>query len=125
MRTAAEGASEEELAQDVARLQEQWESIESKAKSAAAPALLYGEPDLTVKVVRDLFNEDVARVVVQGDDAWATIEEYVLGAHVNFNFFYSPLHRRLELLGTDTRRQTNISGLANVPAPFGSLNGVV
>jgi 5-formaminoimidazole-4-carboxamide-1-(beta)-D-ribofuranosyl 5'-monophosphate synthetase len=48
----------------------------------------------------------------------ATIEEYVLGAHVNFNFFYSPVHRRLELLGTDTRRQTNISGLANVPAPL-------
>ncbi len=77
VRTAAEGASEEELAQDVARLQEQWESIESKAKSVAAPALLYGEPDLTVKVVRDLFNEDFARVVVQGDEAWATIEEYV------------------------------------------------
>lgn len=48
----------------------------------------------------------------------ATIEEYVLGAHVNFNFFYSPLHRRLELLGTDTRRQTNIGGLAKVPAPL-------
>jgi 5-formaminoimidazole-4-carboxamide-1-(beta)-D-ribofuranosyl 5'-monophosphate synthetase len=50
--------------------------------------------------------------------ARATIEEYVLGAHVNFNFFYSPLHGRLELLGTDTRRQTNASGLANVPAPL-------
>jgi len=48
----------------------------------------------------------------------ATIEEYVLGAHVNFNFFYSPLQRRLELVGTDTRRQTNVSGLANVPAPL-------
>ena len=46
----------------------------------------------------------------------ATIEEYVLGALVNFNFYYSPLADRLELLGTDTRRQTNVSGLANVPA---------
>jgi 5-formaminoimidazole-4-carboxamide-1-(beta)-D-ribofuranosyl 5'-monophosphate synthetase len=46
----------------------------------------------------------------------ATIEEFVLGALVNFNFFYSPLHRRLELMGTDTRRQTNVSGLAMVPA---------
>lgn len=46
----------------------------------------------------------------------ATIEEFVLGAQVNFNFFYSPLHRRLELLGTDTRRQTNIAGLARLPA---------
>ncbi len=48
--------------------------------------------------------------------AAATIEEYILGALVNFNFYYSPLADRLELLGTDTRRQTNISGLANVPA---------
>ncbi len=48
--------------------------------------------------------------------AEATIEEYVLGALVNFNFFYSPLADRLELLGTDTRRQTNVSGLANIPA---------
>lgn len=46
----------------------------------------------------------------------ATIEEFVLGAHVNFNFFYSPLTRRVELLGTDSRRQTNVSGLATVPA---------
>jgi 5-formaminoimidazole-4-carboxamide-1-(beta)-D-ribofuranosyl 5'-monophosphate synthetase len=48
----------------------------------------------------------------------ATIEEYILGTHVNFNYFYSPLSRRLELVGTDTRRQTNASGLANVPAPL-------
>lgn len=48
----------------------------------------------------------------------ATVEEYVLGALVNFNFFYSPLADRLELLGTDTRRQTNVSGLANIPAPL-------
>ncbi len=47
----------------------------------------------------------------------ATIEEFVLGPLVNFNFFYSPLHRRLELVGTDTRRQTNAAGLANLPAP--------
>ncbi len=46
----------------------------------------------------------------------ATIEEFVLGAPVNFNFFYSPLTRRLELLGTDARRQTNIAGLATLPA---------
>ncbi|MCB9176086.1 MAG: DUF1297 domain-containing protein [Caldilineae bacterium] len=48
----------------------------------------------------------------------ATIEEYVLGPLVNFNFYYSPLRERLELLGTDTRRQTNAAGLAGVPAPL-------
>jgi 5-formaminoimidazole-4-carboxamide-1-(beta)-D-ribofuranosyl 5'-monophosphate synthetase len=45
----------------------------------------------------------------------ATIEEFVLGALVNFNFYYSPLRDRLELLGTDTRRQTNAAGLATLP----------
>lgn len=44
------------------------------------------------------------------------IEEYVIGTQVNLNFFYSPLFKRLELLGTDTRRQTNVSGLSSLPA---------
>ncbi len=48
----------------------------------------------------------------------AVIEEYVLGAQVNFNFFYSPIHKRLELIGTDTRRQTNLDGLLRAPAPY-------
>ena len=46
----------------------------------------------------------------------ARIEEFVLGAQYNFNFFYSPLNRELELIGTDTRRQTNIDGLLKLPA---------
>ncbi len=77
VRTAAEGASEEQLTRDVQRLHAQWEDIQKKAKTAAAPALLYGEPDLTVRVVRDLFNEDIARLVVSGDDAWDVVEAYV------------------------------------------------
>ena len=77
VRTAAEGASEEELARDVARLTAQWEDIEKKAKTASAPALLYGEPDLTIRVVRDIFNEDFAKLVVSGDDAWEMVEPYV------------------------------------------------
>ncbi|MBI2140501.1 DUF1297 domain-containing protein [Candidatus Woesearchaeota archaeon] len=46
----------------------------------------------------------------------AVIEEYILGAHVNFNFFYSPLSEELELMGTDTRRQTNLDGFLRLPA---------
>lgn len=46
------------------------------------------------------------------------IEEYVSGVHINFNFFYSPLLRRLELMGTDTRRQTNLDGLLRLPSDF-------
>lgn len=77
VRTAAEGASEEELTRDVQRLQQQWEDIQKKATSGNAPALLYGEPDMTVRVVRDIFNEDFTKVIVSGDEAWKTIHEYV------------------------------------------------
>ncbi|MZE68435.1 Rne/Rng family ribonuclease, partial [Streptomyces sp. SID5789] len=77
VRTAAEGASEDELRRDVERLQAQWEDIQKKAKGGNAPTLLYGEPDMTVRVVRDIFNEDFSQVVVSGDDAWQTIHGYV------------------------------------------------
>ena len=77
VRTAAEGASEEELAHDVARLSAQWESIERKAKSASPPELLYSEPDLTIRVVRDIFNEDFSKLVVSGDQGWDLVHEYV------------------------------------------------
>ncbi|MEU2273129.1 Rne/Rng family ribonuclease, partial [Streptomyces olindensis] len=77
VRTAAEGASEDELRRDVQRLQQQWEDIQKKSKNGNAPTLLYGEPDMTVRVVRDIFNEDFSKVVVSGDDAWSTIHGYV------------------------------------------------
>jgi ribonuclease E len=79
VRTAAEGASEEELTHDINRLRAQWEGIESQASSTKvlAPELLYGEPDLTIKVVRDVFNEDFSKLIVSGDEAWDTIEAYV------------------------------------------------
>lgn len=48
----------------------------------------------------------------------SVIEEFVIGVHVNFNFFYSPISGRLELLGTDMRRQTNIEGLLKIPASY-------
>ncbi|SCD88134.1 ribonuclease E, partial [Streptomyces sp. DpondAA-D4] len=80
VRTAAEGASEDELRRDVERLQGQWDEIQKKAKGTTgsnAPTLLYGEPDMTVRVVRDIFNEDFSKVIVSGDDAWDTIHGYV------------------------------------------------
>ncbi len=76
VRTAAEGASEDELTRDVERLKARWEDIEKKSRGSA-PQALYGEPDLMLKVVRDLFTEDFATLVVQGDDAWDTVHEYV------------------------------------------------
>ncbi len=81
VRTAAEGASEDELVRDVNRLRAQWEDIEKKVKSGSAPQQLYGEPDLTVRIVRDLFTEDFSELVVQGNgsqaDAYDVIQAYV------------------------------------------------
>ena len=79
IRTAAEGAPEAELERDVIRLKAQWEDIEKKANnsSTSAPSLLYGEPDLTVRVIRDIFNEDFNKMLVQGDQAWDDIQNYI------------------------------------------------
>ena len=77
VRTAAEGATDEELSRDVARLAAQWEAIEQKSKTANAPEQLYSEPDLTIRVVRDIFNEDFASLVVAGDEGWDLVYEYV------------------------------------------------
>ncbi|WP_342773532.1 Rne/Rng family ribonuclease [Nocardioides pocheonensis] len=77
VRTAAEGASEDELTHDVERLTARWAEIEKRVEAGKGPELLYGEPDLTLKVVRDLFTEDFSRLVVEGDDAWDLVEGYV------------------------------------------------
>ena len=79
VRTAAEGASDEELTRDVVRLKAQWEDIKKKSEGSnvSAPSLLYGEPDLTVRVIRDIFNEDFRKLTVQGDGAWEDINNYL------------------------------------------------
>ncbi|HTQ16181.1 translation initiation factor IF-2 N-terminal domain-containing protein [Mycobacterium sp.] len=82
IRTASEGVKEDDIRADVTRLQERWQQIEAtatetKEKAAGAAVALYEEPDVLVKVIRDLFNEDFAGLVVSGDEAWTTINEYV------------------------------------------------
>ncbi len=82
IRTASEGVKEDDIRSDVTRLRERWQQIEAKAgeikqKAAGAAVALYEEPDVLVKVIRDLFNEDFAGLIVSGDDAWSTINEYV------------------------------------------------
>jgi ribonuclease E len=77
VRTAAEGATEEQLTLDVARLQAQWDGIQKKIKKATPPTLLHSEPDLLVKIVRDVFNEDFQKMVISGPDAQAVITEYL------------------------------------------------
>jgi ribonuclease E len=77
VRTAAEGATEEQLTLDVQRLQQQWEAISKKVEKGQAPVLLHSEPDLLVKIVRDVFNEDFQKMIISGDDAREVIEQYL------------------------------------------------
>ena len=82
IRTAAEGAPEEAIAADVNRLHTQWESIKEEAEKeksskGAKPVTLYEEPRLLVKVVRDLFNEDFDKLVVDGKKSWNVVHNYV------------------------------------------------
>jgi len=79
VRTAAEGASDAEIEADVARLKAQWEDIVEKSQNSNfhAPALLYSEPDLAVRVIRDIFNEDFRKLTIQGNDAWEDIHNYL------------------------------------------------
>jgi ribonuclease E len=79
VRTAAEGVSEEDLTNDVARLKAQWEDIYQKSinPNFHAPAAIYVEPDLAVRVIRDIFNEDFRKLTVQGSGAWEEINNYL------------------------------------------------
>ncbi len=77
VRTAAEGAGPEELARDISRLQIEWEEIQTKSKKGGAPAVLHSEPDVLIRVVRDVFNEDFKELLVEGEDAYDEIHKYL------------------------------------------------
>ncbi|NMF08729.1 Rne/Rng family ribonuclease [Corynebacterium xerosis] len=82
IRTAAEGVSKDAIEADVQRLEGLWQDIdkragEAKARKGAKPETMYEEPNMLIKVVRDLFNEDFSRLVVEGDKAWGTVRSYV------------------------------------------------
>lgn len=77
VRTAAEGASEEDLIRDVSRLTAQWQDVLEKSKTAQPPSLIYSEPDLAIKIVRDIFNEDFKELIISGNHIWEIIEDYV------------------------------------------------
>lgn len=77
IRTAAEGASEEEIGRDIARLQKQWEEIQTAKETATPPSLIHAEPVLAIKVIRDIFNEDFTSMVITGSDLRSQVDEYV------------------------------------------------
>ncbi|MEA3077734.1 MAG: ribonuclease [Actinomycetota bacterium] len=95
VRTAAEGATNDELKRDVLRLLHQWEQIEAKAKASRAPALLYKEPDLAVRVIREEFNRNYRGVVIDDAGLYEEVRDYVASI--------SPeLADRVELYDPDT-----------------------
>ena len=77
VRTAAEGATEEQLTHDVERLTRQWESIQQRVAKGGGPVLLHAEPDVLIKIVRDVFNEDFHRMRISGDETYSVIENYL------------------------------------------------
>jgi ribonuclease E len=77
VRTAAEGASADELRRDVARLLGQWERIDELARSSRAPRLLYREPDMAVRVIREEFNKDYRAVIIDDRALYEEVRDYV------------------------------------------------
>ncbi|HEX2191885.1 MAG TPA: Rne/Rng family ribonuclease, partial [Acidimicrobiales bacterium] len=77
VRTAAEGATPEELRRDVQRLQRQWHEIDALAARSSAPALLYREPPLAVRVIREEFNKDYRGVQIDDPELYAEVRDYV------------------------------------------------
>jgi ribonuclease E len=77
VRTAAEGATEDQLTFDVSRLTQQWDDISSKVETMSAPALLHSESDLLIKIIRDVFNEDFQKLIIAGDGPRTAIESYL------------------------------------------------
>ena len=77
VRTAAEGVSTEEIEADVLRLLDQWSQIDALAKRTQTPALLYREPDMAVRVIREEFNNDYRGVVIDDEDLYESVRDYV------------------------------------------------
>ena len=77
LRTAAEGASADELRRDVAQLLKKWGEIADTAKHVSAPALLYSEPHLALRAIREEFTEDYRGVVIDDPDLYELVRDYV------------------------------------------------
>ncbi len=77
VRTAAEGASAEELGRDINQLVEMWTAIEANAKTAHAPALLYSEPNVAVRVIREEFNRNYRGVIIDDREIYEEVHSYV------------------------------------------------
>jgi ribonuclease E len=77
VRTAAENVTAEEIRRDVERLAEQWRQIDQLAQQSAAPALLYREPDMALRVIREEFNKDYRSVVIDDPGLFDEVKGYL------------------------------------------------
>ena len=77
VRTAAEGATEDQVTGDVQRLTRQWDSIQQRVAKGGGPTLLHSEPDMLIKIIRDVFNEDFHKLIIQGEETYRVIEDYL------------------------------------------------
>ena len=84
VRTAGEGATEEELTRDVGRLTRLWEEIDGRMAKASAPQEIYVEPDLVIRVIRDHFSKEFARLVVEDKDTYERVHAYVQAVDPDF-----------------------------------------
>ena len=77
VRTAAENVTEDEIVNDVKRLADQWEAIEKLAKSSSGPAMLYREPEMAVRVIREEFNKDFRGIIIDDKALYEDVLGYV------------------------------------------------
>ncbi|MCO8128972.1 Rne/Rng family ribonuclease [Acidimicrobiia bacterium EGI L10123] len=100
VRTAAENVTAEEIENDVKRLVALWDKIDDMAKASQAPTLLYREPDMAVRVIREEFSKDYRAVVIDDPDLYKEVDEYVSGitpALADRVQFYDPEAEKLPL----------------------------
>jgi ribonuclease G len=119
VRTAAEGASAEDIERDLVFLQRLWKTIEARAKSAKAPALVYQEAELPLRVVRDLFTDDFERAVVDHERTYKRIVGYLkktsphMVERVQRHREKTPL---MEQLGVDAEIRSTLSRRVELPS---------
>ncbi len=119
VRTAAEGASKEELEGDLALLQKLWATIQGRAKRAEAPSLVYQESELPLRIIRDLFIRDFERVVIDHDRTYRRVVGYLkrtspeLAARVELYKGKEPL---MELYGVDEAVRSTLNRRVDLPS---------
>jgi len=119
IRTAAEGASAEDIERDLVFLQRLWRTIETRAKSAKAPALVYQEAELPLRVVRDLFTEDFERALIDHERTYKRVIGYLkktsphMAERVHRYREKAPL---MEALGVDAEIRSTLSRRVDLPS---------